>query len=111
MFNKIFTLSRSKLNTFPLFVRNSKITEELGEFSEALLHKMGYLGHKTMKEPLEGEAADVIICVLDTLACAYPELSEDELVAMVNSQLALKCTKWARVMAQRTAELAVARNE
>jgi NTP pyrophosphatase (non-canonical NTP hydrolase) len=111
MFSKIFKLSRSKLNTFPLFVRNSKITEELGEFSEALLHKMGYLGHKVMKEPLEGEAADVILCVLDTLACAYPELSEDQLVVMVNAQLALKCAKWERVMTQRTAEIAAARND
>ena len=46
--------------------------EEVGEFSEALMHKMGFLPHKTMKEPLVGEAADVIITVLDTLSAAYP---------------------------------------
>lgn len=101
MFSKIFELSRSTLNTFPLFVRSNKITEELGEFAEALAHKMGFLPHKTMKEPLEGEAADIIICVLDTLACAYPELSQQELIDMIDLQLTLKCTKWERIMVER----------
>ena len=101
MFSTIFELSRSKLNTFPLFVRSNKITEELGEFAEALAHKMGFLPHKTMKEPLEGEAADIIICVLDTLACAYPELTQPELDDMIKLQLNLKCSKWERIMIER----------
>ena len=75
--------------------------EELGEFSEALLHKLGHLPHKTMKEPIEGEAADIMICVIDTLAGAYPEMSAEGLTDMLLSQLDLKSEKWIRVMEAR----------
>lgn len=96
MFSNIFKLSRRSV--FPLFVRNSKIMEELGEFSEALMHKAGFLPHKTMKEPLEGEAADVIICVLDTLAEAYPELSINEVSSLLQYHLELKSAKWEKLL-------------
>jgi len=98
MFKRIFTLSRLEFNTLPVLARNSKIMEEVGEFSEALLHKLGFLPHKTMKEPLVGEAADVILCVLDTLASAYPELSEDELGSLILEQIEKKTQKWKDVM-------------
>lgn len=98
---RIFTLSRSELNNYPLFVRSTKLTEELGEFSEALLHKMGYLPHKSMKEPIEGEAADVILCLLDTLSCAYPEKSSSELMAMLDAEIHRKCDKWQKTMQDR----------
>ena len=95
MFKTIFDISKSTANKlFPVLARNSKTMEELGEFSEALLHKLGYLPHKTMKEPLEGEAADVIICVLDALAGAYPELSATQLTIMLEEQLEKKSKKW-----------------
>ena len=99
MFNEIFELSRSKYNNKPLFVRNSKIMEELGEFSEALMHQEGYLPHKTMKEELAGEAADVIICVLDTFAAANPGLTVFEVSALLQKHLELKTAKWERVLA------------
>jgi NTP pyrophosphatase (non-canonical NTP hydrolase) len=92
MFLEIFKLSRQ--NNKPLFVRSTKIVEELGEFSEALMHKAGFLPHKTMKEPIEGEAADVIITVLDTLAAAYPELTEQQVSSLLQTQLELKTHKW-----------------
>lgn len=98
---RVFALSKNKLNTLPLFVRNSKIMEEVGEFSEAVMFQQGYLPHKNMKEPLEGEAADVIICVLDTLAAAYPDKTVDELVVMLSDQLSVKCEKWVSVMTHR----------
>ncbi len=101
MIRSLIGISRDTYNTFPLFVRNSKIMEELGEFSEALMHKLGYLPHKTMKEPLMGEAADVIICVLDTLSAAYPELTEDELYNELQEQFVKKSEKWKTVMKQR----------
>lgn len=99
--HRIFALSKNSLNTLPIFVRNSKIMEEVGEFSEALMSQQGYLPHKTMKEPLEGEAADVIICVLDTLAAAHPEKTAEELVTLMSDQIAVKCEKWVGVMTQR----------
>lgn len=101
MIKKLINISRKPTNIFPLFVRNSKIMEELGEFSEALMHKMGFLPHKTMKEPLVGEAADVIICVMDTLSAAYPELSEEELADLLMEHLNKKSEKWIAVMQQR----------
>lgn len=79
--------------------------EEVGEFSEALLHKLGYLPHKTMKEPLEGEAADIIICVIDTMAAAYPDLSYEELNDMLIEQLVKKSRKWITVMAARNSDV------
>lgn len=97
-FQRLVTLGRSEFNTLPLFVRNSKIMEELGEFSEALMHKMGFLPHKIMKEPLVGEAADVILCIVDTLSCAYPELSDEEVVALLQEHLLKKSYKWEKVM-------------
>lgn len=98
MFLDLIKLSRSKYNTRPLFVRNSKIMEEVGEFSEALMFKEGFLPHKQMKEQLEGEAADVIICIVDTLVGAYPDNTDDEINDMLVSQLKLKSEKWDRVM-------------
>jgi NTP pyrophosphatase (non-canonical NTP hydrolase) len=72
--------------------------EELGEFSEALMHKEGHLPHKTMKEPLAGEAADVIICVLDTFAAANPELSISEVSSLLQRHLEKKTLKWSKML-------------
>lgn len=98
MFKEIFNTSRNPENKMPPLGRNGKLMEEVGEFSEALLHSMGFLKHKTMKEPLAGEAADIILCVLDTLASAHPELTSDQLVELVTSQLEIKHDKWKRVL-------------
>lgn len=96
LLKKIISLSRK--NTFPLFVRNTKMMEEVGEFSEALMHQQGYLPHKTMKEPLEGEAADVLICLIDTLASAYGHMTDDEIITMLSDQLEKKSDKWDEVI-------------
>ena len=101
-FNSLFEIARSESNAWPALVRNAKIMEEVGEFSEALLHKLGYLPHKIMKEPIEGEAADIIICVIDTLASAYPDLTPTQLTDMITHQLGKKSQKWVTVMGQRS---------
>lgn len=88
----------ASVNTAPVLVRHTKLTEECGEFAEALLHKLGYLPHKTMKEPIEGEAADVIICVIDTLREVYQDLSKEEFFDMLQKQLDLKGQKWDNVL-------------
>jgi NTP pyrophosphatase (non-canonical NTP hydrolase) len=97
----LFTLMKisrtQSLGLFPTLARNAKIMEEVGEFSEALLHKLGYLPHKEMKEPLVGEAADVIITVIDTLCAAYPEMNEEQLIMTLNEHLRLKSEKWKKV--------------
>ncbi len=101
MFSTLFEIAKSNVNTWPPLVRNAKLMEEVGEFSEALLHKLGHLPHKTMKEPIEGEAADIILCVIDTLAGVYPELSAEELRTMLETQLTKKSQKWVTVMEKR----------
>ena len=98
MFDQIIKLSR--INPMPIFARSTKLTEEVGEFAEALLHHEGYLPHKVMKEGIEGEAADIIICVIDVLVAAYPTLSDTEIVDLVNAQLHLKSEKWRTILGQ-----------
>jgi NTP pyrophosphatase (non-canonical NTP hydrolase) len=82
----------------PVIARGLKLGEEFGEFSEALLHSQGLLPHKEMKEPLVGEAADVIICTLDALAGAHPDWAPEYLIDRLNEQLDKKSDKWLRVM-------------
>jgi NTP pyrophosphatase (non-canonical NTP hydrolase) len=91
---QIFEIARNPNRDFPVMARCIKIQEELGEFSEAFLHKLGYLPHKKMKEPIEGEAADVIICIIDTLQTVYPDLSIDEVIIMLDTALVRKSQKW-----------------
>ena len=90
----------SDQNPMPLLARHIKMTEECGEFAEALLHQQGFLPHKTMKEPIEGEVADVIICVLDTLRAVYPEQTPAEFLAMVQYQIDKKSARWANIIEQ-----------
>lgn len=84
-----------------VFAKNTKIMEEVGEFAEALLHKEGYLPHKTMKEPLEGEVADIILCVLDTMAETYKDKTPTELLEMILLQMGTKTAKWDRILTER----------
>ena len=102
MINAIFKIAQYDANKWSPLVRNAKIMEEVGEFSEALLFKLGHLPHKKMKEPIEGEAADVILCILDTLASVYPEMTHDELSEMLEKQLIKKSQKWIDVMHKRS---------
>ena len=75
-----------------------KLMEEVGEFSECFNHLKGNLPHKTMKEKIEGEAADVIICAIAVIARVYPDLNPDSVIKLIMSQLALKSEKWNNVI-------------
>lgn len=75
-----------------------KLMEEVGELAECINFQLGYLPHKTMKEPLVGEAADVVQNVLAILAKAYPDLDSDEIVALLFDHLEKKTDKWESVM-------------
>lgn len=96
--DKILTLSRQ--NSAPIFVRNAKLMEEVGEFSECLMHSMGFLPHKTMSEPLEGEVADVLICLLDTYAAVRTDLTSEQIIATIAAQLEKKSLKWEKIINQ-----------
>lgn len=75
-----------------------KLMEEVGEYAECINFSLGYLPHKTMKEPAIGEAADVIqntICILSRL---YPDHTPEELFALLSTYMQTKNDKWERVM-------------
>lgn len=74
--------------------------EEVGEFSEGLMHSQGWLPHKVMKEPLEGEVADVLICLLDTYASVRTDLTPDQVLATITAQLEQKSLKWEKIINQ-----------
>jgi NTP pyrophosphatase (non-canonical NTP hydrolase) len=80
-----------------------KLMEEVGELAEAVNHKLGNLPHKTMKEPLEGEVADIINCAIAVLVKAYPELSEEQIYDMLRFQSVKKTNKWVEVISARAA--------
>ena|SRR5271154_1787195 len=78
----------------PLANVTLKLQEEVGELSEAVNHFEGYLPHKTMKEPLIGEVADVIQCAITVLVRTEPKISDEEILFLLIKQLELKNLKW-----------------
>jgi hypothetical protein len=95
---KVIEQSRTIKYEFPPLARLGKVFEEGGEFSETVMHSLGYLPHKAPKESPFGEAADVIICLVDTLASVYPMLSPAHITDMLEEQLVIKSEKWKRVV-------------
>lgn len=70
-----------------------KLMEEVGELSEQVLVLQGHI-KKPVKEPIEGEVADVINCVLSVLVKAYPEKNVYEIFSLLTSAMAVKNQKW-----------------
>jgi NTP pyrophosphatase (non-canonical NTP hydrolase) len=91
-------LEISDTDSKPLYAMTLKLMEEAGELGEAVNHKLGNLPHKTMKEPLEGEIADVIIVALSILVKANPAATYDELICVLKTQLKTKLAKWEDVI-------------
>lgn len=88
----------SKRDHAPLPVKMLKLGEEFGELSEAVNHHIGNLRHKTMKEPLIGEVADVIQVVVDVGRKAYPHLNDDEFKALLVDAMITKSAKWSALL-------------
>jgi hypothetical protein len=92
-------LSISERSLMPLANRMIKLGEEVGELSEAVNHHLGWLPHKTMKEPLIGEVSDVIICALDVLRASYADgVSDADVIKLLNYYLESKSAKWDSIM-------------
>jgi hypothetical protein len=88
----------SKRSIWPLGTRVIKVGEEFGEMCEAVNFHEGYLKHKTMKEPLSGEIADIIITAMDVLREAYKDYSDEELLQMITDQINIKAEKWETIL-------------
>ena len=78
---------------FPVLASLGKLTEETGEFAEATLVVNGYID-KTLKEPMAGELADIIICALDVYSRSNELYSPEEVIQILEAQLKLKTKKW-----------------
>ena len=87
-------IEMSRRDPLPLANMMVKLTEESGELAEAVNFHEGYLPNKTMKEPLEGEVADVINCAVAVLVKARPNLTDAELLTLLEAALRRKTDKW-----------------
>jgi NTP pyrophosphatase (non-canonical NTP hydrolase) len=79
-----------------------KLMEEVGELSEAVNHSLGNLPHKTLKEPVIGEVADVIQNAIALAALVYPNKTGAELAEMLEDYLDSKTTKWESILVENT---------
>lgn len=91
-------LNISRADKKPTLFKITKLQEEGGELAEAVLYNEGFLPHKTMKEPLVGEVADVMLVALDVLCASYPHLTNEELIKLLSEQLMLKSAKWKKIV-------------
>jgi len=87
-----------ELENAPPAILGLKLAEECGEFSEALSKELGHLQHKELKEPLMGEAADVINVVLATLVMTYPDRTLSDIVAELRDHMVLKNIKYRDIL-------------
>lgn len=94
----IFSLATDGKNKRTTDQRFIKIIEETGELAEAIQFSQGLLPHKVMKEPVEGEIADVLITLLDTYVALNSTLTIDELLQKLQMQIDLKTEKWNKLI-------------
>jgi NTP pyrophosphatase (non-canonical NTP hydrolase) len=84
----------SRKDPKPLANMMIKLGEEAGELAEAVNSHEGYLPHKTLKEPLIGEVSDVINCAISVMVKAYPAMTDEQLLEMLETYLVAKADKW-----------------
>ena len=75
-----------------------KVFEEGGELAEAVNIHTGAIKHKTTKEPLVGEVADVIQCAIAVLVRATPDLTDVARLQLLTDWLAKKTDKWESIL-------------
>lgn len=83
-------------NALPVFVKTTKLGEEIGELCEAVLQQHGYVrADKSGVGTVLEESADVMLQVIDTLAYAYPDENAEALLTMFSLMVCKKLKKWA----------------
>lgn len=75
-----------------------KTFEEGGELAEAVNIHTGAIKHKTTKEPLVGEVADLVQCAIAVLVRATPDLTGEARAALLLEWLNKKTDKWEAVI-------------
>jgi len=86
--------------TMPPQALTIKLAEEVGEFSEIMLHEMGYLRHKDKewKDTPAEEAADIINVLIGTLAMHNPDKTPRELTDELFAAVQKKGMKYAKLI-------------
>lgn len=83
----------------PAWALGLKLSEETGEFSEVLLHDLGFLKHKDKEfEPLIEEAADVFNVIIGVLARRFPDENPIDLTEDFLQAVQKKGAKYAKLM-------------
>ena len=82
----------------PDWAHGLKLGEECGEVQECILKANGFLEHKTLKEDVLHEVADVMNTCCALLSSHYPDHLPDELVDALTSAMMKKGTKYAKVL-------------
>jgi NTP pyrophosphatase (non-canonical NTP hydrolase) len=90
----------ARLERKPAWALGLKLFEEAGEAGEALNHHLGMLPHKQMKEPIEGEIADVVQNAIAILVKVYPNLSNKQLRKLLKAQIKAKNKKWKAIITE-----------
>lgn len=93
----LFELTQQKETSHPLAL-GVKLSEEVGEFSEALLKATGHLDQKEAKESPISEAADVINVLIGALAVLYPDMTPYELTEELYDKICEKGNKYERIL-------------
>lgn len=80
-----------------LYGMTTHLMQEVGELAECVEVHEGHRD-KALKEPIEGEVADVVQCAIAILARVYPGLTGDALLGVLAKSLNLKNAKWEAAM-------------
>lgn len=97
VFCDLLTMCREYDNA-PDWAHGLKLGEECGEVQECILKGNGFLKHKTLKEDVLHEVADVMNTCCALLSSHYPEHLPDELAEALSNAMIKKGTKYAKVL-------------
>ena len=84
----------------PAWALTIKLSEEVGELSEIMLHEFGHLHHKDKewKDTPMGEGADIINTLLGLLQAHYPDKTPEEISQELFEESIRKGTKYGRIL-------------
>lgn len=97
VFEELLVMCR-EYDTAPDWAHGLKLGEEVGEVNECILKGNGFLQHKTLKEDVMHEVADVMNTCCALLTSHYPDLSPKELTEALTDAMMKKGTKYAKVL-------------
>ena len=86
----IFNVSDFVLNNRSPITVLTKLMEEVGELSTEIAIDCGISSKQPSEDGILGECVDVLITVFDIIKLHQPNITEEELLKVVE----LKCNKW-----------------